>query len=251
MEWLASKGALVWIPLGHSPDVDLMAEFNDQVIRIQVKTCAFRVVTRNGHERWSVSIATNGGNQSWSGQAKKFDPARVDYLFVLVGSGRRWFIPAEILEGSGSVNLGGPKYSEFEVEPGTAIESLVYGDKKPNKIRFVPPLLGECLSGQKDVTVNHTAIAYAGSNPASPIQSLSNPLHISSNEVMGDTTRSEKRLARSGHSLLRRKRQMTVPKRPCAEAGLRVGDRMRVRADGPGRVVFERVERRRPLDSSG
>jgi hypothetical protein len=26
MEWLASKGALVWIPVGHSPDVDLLAE---------------------------------------------------------------------------------------------------------------------------------------------------------------------------------------------------------------------------------
>ena len=28
MEWLRSKGALVWIPLGHSPDVDLMAELD-------------------------------------------------------------------------------------------------------------------------------------------------------------------------------------------------------------------------------
>jgi bifunctional DNA-binding transcriptional regulator/antitoxin component of YhaV-PrlF toxin-antitoxin module len=42
--------------------------------------------------------------------------------------------------------------------------------------------------------------------------------------------------------LLRQKRQATLPKSPCTEAGLKIGDRMRVRADGPGRLVFERVE---------
>jgi bifunctional DNA-binding transcriptional regulator/antitoxin component of YhaV-PrlF toxin-antitoxin module len=60
--------------------------------------------------------------------------------------------------------------------------------------------------------------------------------------VSGDKTKSERKLARSGHVQLRQKRQMTVPKRPCAEAGIRVGDRMRVRADGVGRLVFERAE---------
>jgi hypothetical protein len=59
--------------------------------------------------------------------------------------------------------------------------------------------------------------------------------------VSGDRTKTERALGRSGHSMLRQKRQATVPKRPCADAGLKVGDRMRVRADGPGRLVFERV----------
>jgi len=35
---------------------------------------------------------------------------------------------------------------------------------------------------------------------------------------------------------------MTIPARPYAEAGLEVGDRVRFRADGPGRVVMERIE---------
>lgn len=42
--------------------------------------------------------------------------------------------------------------------------------------------------------------------------------------------------------MLRPKRQATIPKRPCEEAGLKPGDRMRVRADGPGRVVLERID---------
>jgi bifunctional DNA-binding transcriptional regulator/antitoxin component of YhaV-PrlF toxin-antitoxin module len=41
--------------------------------------------------------------------------------------------------------------------------------------------------------------------------------------------------------LLRPKRQMTIPKAPCEEAGLLAGDRLRVRADGPGRVLLERI----------
>jgi bifunctional DNA-binding transcriptional regulator/antitoxin component of YhaV-PrlF toxin-antitoxin module len=41
--------------------------------------------------------------------------------------------------------------------------------------------------------------------------------------------------------LLRPKRQMTIPKAPCEDASLKAGDRLRVLADGPGRVVLERI----------
>jgi len=41
--------------------------------------------------------------------------------------------------------------------------------------------------------------------------------------------------------LLRPKRQMTIPKAPCEEAGLLAGGRLRVRADGLGRVLLERI----------
>jgi fatty acid desaturase len=44
------------------------------------------------------------------------------YLFVLTGSGRRWLIPARALEGYRAVHLGGPKYSEYEIEPGRSIK---------------------------------------------------------------------------------------------------------------------------------
>jgi hypothetical protein len=35
MEWLTSRGATVWIPLNHSPHVDLMAEWDDRLISVQ------------------------------------------------------------------------------------------------------------------------------------------------------------------------------------------------------------------------
>jgi hypothetical protein len=213
MEWLASKGALVWIPLGHSPDVDLMAEHGESLLRIQVKTTTMRRSGSDGRDRWDVAIATSGGNRSWSGTTKRFDPATVDLLFVLVGDGRRWLLPAGFVEGERTLRLGGSKYSEFEIERGTPLEALVYGRDDSNKIAAID--LGECQSGQMDSTVNRAATP-------TEVRILSPP--SSRRQIM-----------------LRAKRQMTIPKQTTAEAGLNSGDRLRVAADGPGRIVLERI----------
>src|SRR5690349_6466022 len=83
IEWLTRQGATVSAPLGHSPDYDLIAEVAGRVWRVQVKTCVRCEATLEGDERWPVSVCTNGGNQSWTGLTKRFDPAKVDALFVL------------------------------------------------------------------------------------------------------------------------------------------------------------------------
>ena len=120
MEWLGSKGYPVWYPVGHSPDYDVVAEIDHRLVRIQVKTST---VFRNG--RFDVTICTRGGNQSWSGLVKRFSADRCDWLFVLVADGRRWFIPAHAVEGTSGLRLGGPKYAQYEVEPGRPlIDSL-------------------------------------------------------------------------------------------------------------------------------
>jgi hypothetical protein len=113
MHWLAGIGGRVAIPVGHNEDWDLVAELDGRVLRVQVKTCSF---SRKG--RWEVCICTRGGNRSWSGLVKRLDPTRFDYLFVHVGDGRRWFIPAGSVEARTLMVVGGPKYSEFEVERG-------------------------------------------------------------------------------------------------------------------------------------
>jgi hypothetical protein len=216
MEWLASRGATVWTPSNHSPHVDLMAEWDDRLIRVQVKTSTFRLSTKSGKERWQIAIATSGGNRSWTGLTKRFDPAKVDYLFVLVGDGRRWFIPAHLVEAARALALGGAKYSEFEVVRGTPFEGLIYGDAGANRIAGAPPLPGECQSGQMDSTVNRAAM---------PTQVRILPPPSSGSRQV----------------LLRPKRQMTIPKGPCEDAGFTAGDRLRVHADGPGRVLLERI----------
>jgi hypothetical protein len=107
------QGAGIYFPIGHSPHSDFIAEFDERLERVQVKTCTCWI-----KNRWSVTLCTRGGNQSWSGLVKRFDVSRCDYLFVLAGDGRRWCIPAAAVDGGSGIQLGGPKYAEFEVEPG-------------------------------------------------------------------------------------------------------------------------------------
>jgi hypothetical protein len=116
--WLLSVGAYVFVPFGHSPDFDLVADLDGRLLRVQVKTST----CWNGH-RYSVALCTRGGNQSWNRVVKKLDATRCDYVFVHVGDGRRWFIPATALGGGSGLTLGGPKYAEFEVERGEPLQS--------------------------------------------------------------------------------------------------------------------------------
>jgi hypothetical protein len=113
IEWLSSAGARVFVPLGHSPDCDLVADLDGRLVRVQVKTSRF---FRAG--RWEVVMATRGGNRSWSGVVKRFTPDRAEFVFVHVADGRRWFIPARQIGGGTGIRLGGPKYATFEVDPG-------------------------------------------------------------------------------------------------------------------------------------
>jgi len=56
---------------------------------------------------------------------KYSDPQRCDFLFVHVGDGRRWFIPTAALDGKSGLNLGGPKYSQFEIERSGSLRARV------------------------------------------------------------------------------------------------------------------------------
>jgi hypothetical protein len=113
MEWLGSRGYAVFYPIGHSPDCDLVVDDGEKLQRVQVKTS-----TQWRHRRWEVTLFTRGGNQSWNGLVKRFSPSRCDQLFAVMADGRRWFIPAHAVDGGSKIVLGGPKYAEYEVEPG-------------------------------------------------------------------------------------------------------------------------------------
>jgi len=119
IDWLTRQGAVVCKPLFHSPNFDLVAEVAGRLVRIEVKTTQSRTPVGN----WSASICTRGGNQSWNGLTKRFDPKLCDFLFVHVGDGRRWFIPAARIEGTRAVCLGARKYAAFEIEPGEPLPS--------------------------------------------------------------------------------------------------------------------------------
>jgi hypothetical protein len=236
IEWFTRCGWTVWTPLGHSPDADLIVELNGRVLRVQVKTSTCREARRDGTPQWHVSLATNGGNQSWSGVAKVFDPSRFDVLFALVGDGRRWLIPADAVEGNRGLSLGGVKYSEFEIEAGGPIDHVVYGG--------VAPLDSGLTAGGVSKRSTDAACKAVGSCLRRFESCLPHDESPTTDRLAarGDATSFERKLGRSNQVIIRPKRQMTLPKRPFSEAGMRVGDRMRVRADGDGRILFERID---------
>jgi Holliday junction resolvase-like predicted endonuclease len=222
MEWLASKGAHIYVPVGHSPDIDLIAEIEGIVLQVEVKTTNRQ--TASG--RWDVHISTRGGNQSWSGIAKYFDRTRCDFLFVHVGDGRRWFIPSGAVDGRTGLTLGGSKYSEYEVEHG---RPLVIPDQM-SRLDSAEP--GEYRSGQTGQPVKLLAYAFGGSNPPSPISS---PRRVK-------PTNYERKPGQRGEAVINQKRRITVPQRAFFEAGFENGARVRVRAVGPGRMLIEQIE---------
>ncbi len=228
IEWFSRLGAMILLPFGHSPDFDLVVELEGRLLRIQVKTSTCKEPRLDGH-RWDVTLATNGGNQSWSGVAKIFDPSRFDLLFVLVGDGRRWLIPADAIEATRGINLGGIKYSEFEIDPGGPIDHLVYADDTTTLVS---------TAGGVSKRSTDADCKSVGSLP-SQVRILPPPLPR--RESGFKRTRYERRLGRAGQTTINEKRKVTIPQQAVLEAGLDVGDRLRVRSHGYGRIVLERL----------
>ncbi len=227
-EWFMSRGAVVLIPFGHSPHFDLVVELDGRLLRIQVKTSTQETETPEGHWRGLVSLSTAGGNQSWNGVRKHIDVDRFDYLFVLTASGRRWLIPAAALEATHALSLGGPKYSEHEIEAGRPIRDIVFGESPRLELSSVDP--GEYPSGQRMATVNRPALP-------SQVRILPPP-----SSVPADPTKYERKLGKSGQAVINQKRRITIPKRAFCDAGFENGSRVKVRSDGPGRILLEQVE---------
>lgn len=169
-----------------------------------------------------------GGNQSWNGAAKKLDPTSVDYIYVLTGDGRRWFIPSTALEAGTAITLGGPKYSEFEIEATNPLDRLVYGEGGS----IESPRPGEYPSGQRMATVNR---------PAQPSQVRILP-PPSRPRTGFQRSKYERSRGQSGRRLINQKRRVTLPQLACIDAGFQDRDRLLARSDGDGRVVLERID---------
>jgi hypothetical protein len=230
MHWLAFKGAAIYLPVGHSPDVDLIASFDGRLVRVQVKTS-----TRRYGDRFAVQLATRGGNQSWNGVTKYLDPDRFDYLFVHVGDGRRWFIPAPALESCSGLSLGGPKYSEFEIEAGEPIAAPPGNVTTP--LNLLARNRGSADVGESGQTVNLVPRAEWVRIPPPP---FCRPAESSKGGEAVHTP--QKFIGRFERTRISCRHQVTIPRDAFVPAGFEVGDKLHARCLGPGRVVLERIE---------
>jgi PD-(D/E)XK endonuclease len=223
IEWLTRIGACVAFPLFHSPDYDLIVDLDRGLFKVQVKTSTCRHGTS---EHFAVQLATSGGNQSWTGVVKKFNPCRFDFLFALVADGRRWFIPSTEIGGAHQIVLGGEKYSEFEV--GRA-EPLGQDNSARSTL---PGPRGGAGVGEPGRTVNPVAQPEWVRFPPPPLSPPSGGESISEQDDPPAT----------GRTRMSANHQVTVPRTVAAAASIEPGDRFRVESDGAGRFVMTRID---------
>jgi PD-(D/E)XK nuclease superfamily protein len=224
IEWLTRIGACVAFPLFHSPDYDLIADLEGRLLRVQVKTSRRRC---DGTNHYAVQLATSGGNQSWTGVVKTFDHTRADFLFVLVGDGRRWFIPSAEIEGRRGISLGGAKYSEFQVGQ---TDPLDHGDPRLSKLVAGR---GGAGVGEPGQTVNLVPSLLSGFD--------SHPPHCSPPSA-GEPVSQDGGDRAVGRTRMSSHHQVTVPLAVATASSIEPGDRFRVESDGTGRFVMTRIE---------
>lgn len=225
IRWLTGSGARVFVPLFHSPDYDFAVDFGAGLRRVQVKTSGY---VANG--RFVVQLATNGGNQSWSGTVKHFDRARYDLLFVLVADGRRWLIPSAAIDARRSICLGGPKYSQDEL-PEDGDEIFASAQR---------PLGCPSPRGSADVGESGEPVKFV---PRAEWVRIPPPPFSSPTWAVGEGVRT----SHIGRTRISPGRQTTIPIGPFGAAGLLVGDQLEVIAEGPeksGSLVCMRLKLR-------
>jgi hypothetical protein len=223
VEWLTRIGASVCLPLFHSPDYDLIADLDGSLLRVQVKTSSCRHQSTN---HFAVQLATSGGNRSWTGVRKEFDPARADFLFVLVEDGRRWFIPSVEIGGRHSICLGGEKYSEFQVGRSDRIPPVDGGGSRLDSAR------GGAGVGE----------------PGRPVKSVAQPEWVRfppppPPPPSGGASRSGTHEPPAvGRTKMSSHHQVAVPRTVAAACRVQPGDRFRVESAGEGRFLMTRIE---------
>lgn len=106
ISFFVSNGYTVSIPLTDSQDYDLIVD-NGTLFRVQVKTTKHK----SPYGIFKVSLTVKGGNRSFN-TIKKFDPTKVDFVFIITNEGDRYLIPSKLL---GSTISLGHKYLHYKV----------------------------------------------------------------------------------------------------------------------------------------
>lgn len=149
---------------------------------------------------------------------KEFDTNRADYVFIVVGDGRRWFIPSEEIEGRHGITLGGTKYSEFQVGQSDPLDRAESGGST------LPARRGGAGVGEPGQTVNLVPSLLSGFD--------SHPPHFSPRPG-GDSLPRHERNPAVGRTKMSSHHQVAVPRAVAAESGINPGDRFRVESTAP------------------
>ena len=109
IDYFTSHQITIALPLNDTQKYDLIADFDDKLQRISIKTSR----RKNKYNTYTIQLRNTGGS---SGHIKYryFDKNDCDYIFVLTGDNKIYLIPTNIITSITSIDVGN-KYSEYEV----------------------------------------------------------------------------------------------------------------------------------------
>lgn len=111
IEYFTSHGIPVAIPLNDTQSYDLIADFDNKLQRISVKTSR----NQNSANSYAVQLRNTGGNRTGTVRQVHFDKQSCDYLFIYTADEKLYLIPTKDLNISNSITVGN-KYQEYLVQ---------------------------------------------------------------------------------------------------------------------------------------
>lgn len=109
IDYFTSHQITTALPLNDTQKYDLIADFNDKLQRISIKTCR----RKNENNTYTIQLRNTGGS-SGHNKYRYFNNNNCDYIFVLTGDDKIYLIPTNIITSITSIDVGN-KYSEYEV----------------------------------------------------------------------------------------------------------------------------------------
>lgn len=109
IEYFTSKSIPVSIPLNDTQKYDLVIDMDNKLYRVSVKTATH--IDESGS--YNVYLKNSGGS-SGKGKIRPFDNQSCDYLFVLSGDNKTYFIPSSVITAKHGIVLGA-KYAQYIV----------------------------------------------------------------------------------------------------------------------------------------
>ncbi len=97
------------IPLTDSQDYDLIADKNNKLYRVQVKSTSYMQ-----NNSYRISLTIKGGNRSGINKIKKLNPDNVDLIFIVTSINQQYVIPISEIAGQSTIALCS-KYDKFKV----------------------------------------------------------------------------------------------------------------------------------------
>ena len=129
IEYFTSHGIPVAIPLNDTQPYDLIADFDNSLQRISVKTSR----NQTSANSYSVQLRNTGGNRTGTVRQVSFDNSKCDYVFIYTADEKLYLIPSKDITVSNAISVGN-KYQEYLVQI-RSFEDFIKDEVKSPHIR--------------------------------------------------------------------------------------------------------------------